>query len=357
MFRVVQVYDLQPAGSKAAAARLFRLNLMGRHADHMGMQNLVRSATVVLFPLAMLSSAIAAPPATGPEDRYIAVRDAAIAKSSKLNDAGKFDDAAQKAEDAVRADLKAQMIALLSESGRKGFAPPVLNLDTLSRGDEGFGMLDGLRFDADTGISGEKAGKGDGDKYVEPKAHIIVTSEHLFERWLRAHKDWWDKGAKNVPQQIGAALRSESFYTQAISTDAAVINFNALPITAPASATFAYGFLAGRTQDAVPDTADEVFVTAEVSGKVYVAYGAIVSGVKVEACNAIRADYSKRAEQADEKLRLKKIDKKAYDKLGDFRQQGEDAFKRCFTEQAPKQASFAEATKQAQALLEVAIGK
>ena len=320
------------------------------------MRALARLA-VLLGSLAILSSAVAAPLAAGPEDRYVALRDATIAKSSKLYDASKFDDAAQKAEDAARADLQAQMAALLAEPARKGFAPPVLNLDTFYKGDQGFGMLDGLRFDADTGISGEQAGKGEGDKYVEPKAHIIITSERLFERWLRGHKDWWDKGVKNVPQQIGKALKDESFYTQAISTDAAVINFNALPISAPASATFAYGFLAGRTQDAVPDTADEVFVTAEVNGKVYVAYGAIPSGVKVEACNVIRADYNKRAEQADEKLRLKKIDRKAYDKLGDFRQQGEDAFKRCFIEQAPKQASFAEATRQAQALLEAAIGK
>jgi len=40
-------------------------------------------------------------------------------------------------------------------------------------------------------------------------------------------------------------LKFEGFYTQAISTDSAVINFNALPIARPASATFAYGFLAG----------------------------------------------------------------------------------------------------------------
>jgi hypothetical protein len=317
----------------------------------------IRRLAILLGPIAMISGAAAAPPAAGPEDRYIAARDAVIDKSSKLYDASKFDDAAQKAEDAVRADLQALMAAMLAEPARNGFAPPVLNLDTFYKGDEGFGMLDGLRFDADTGISGEKAGKGDGDKYVEPKAHIIVTSEHLFERWLRAHKNWWDKGLKNVPQQIGKALKDESFYTQAISSGSAVINFNALPIVAPAPATFAYGFLAGRTQDQVPDTADEVFVTAEVNGKVYVAYGAIPSGVKVEACSAIRADYNKRAEQADEKFRLKKIDKKAYDKLGDLRQQGEDAFKRCFTQQAPRQASFAEATKQAQALLEAAIGK
>ena len=65
-----------------------------------------------------------------------------------------------------------------------------------------------------------------------------------------------------MPQQIGAALKHESFYTQAISTDAAVINFGALPIARPAGATFAYGFLAGRTQDAIPDEANEVFACA-----------------------------------------------------------------------------------------------
>ena len=312
---------------------------------------------VLLCPIAILSNAAAARPGAALEDRYVAARDAAIAKLSKLTDGGKFDDAAQKAEDAIRGELQAQMAAILAEPTRKGFAPPVLNLDTFSKGDEGFGMLDGLRFDSETGKGGEKAGKGEGDKYVEPRAHIIVTSEHLFERWLRAHKDWWDKGVKNVPQQIAAALRSESLYTQAISTDSAVINFNALPLTKPAAATFVYGFLAGRTQSEVPDTADEVFVTALANGKVYVAYGSIEPEVRVTACSAVRAGYTKRSDEADEKFRTQQIDRKTYDKLGNLRQQGEDTFKRCFIQQAPKQASFVEATKQAQALLEAAIGK
>src|SRR5258708_36488501 len=71
----------------------------------------------------------------------------------------------------------------------------------------------------------------------------------------------------------------------------------------------------------------------------------------------IRADDNKRAEQGYEDLRFNKIEKKAYDKLGDLRQKGEDAYKRCFTERAPQQPSFAEATKQAQALLAAALGK
>jgi hypothetical protein len=73
-----------------------------------------------------------------------------------------------------------------------------------------------------------------------------------------------------VPQQIGSALRDESFYTQAISTGATVVNFNRLPMAKPASATFAYGFLAGRTQSEIPDAADEVFVSALANGKVYI---------------------------------------------------------------------------------------
>jgi hypothetical protein len=115
--------------------------------------------------------------------------------------------------------------------------------------------------------------------------------------------------------------------------------------------------LAGRTQDSFPDQADEVFVAALVGGKIYVAYGELEPAVQVPACTAIRTDYSKKADAAAEKLERKQITRAAYDKLGDLRQQGEDAFKRCFTERAPQQPTFAEATRQAQALLEAAIGK
>jgi len=307
-------------------------------------------------PMLVLSGASAAPLTPSPEDRYVATRDAAIAKFSPIYDAGKSDDATTKAEDAAFADLKAQMAAILGEPARKGFGPAKLNIETFYKGDEGFGTLDGLRFDSELGANGEKAGQNGADgKYVEPRAHIIVTTQTLFARWLRAHKDWWDKDINNVPQQIGKALRDESFYTQAIPTDSAVINFNSLPMAKPASATFAYGFLAGRTQSDIPNAADEVFVSTLADGKVYVAYGSIAPKVEVASCLAIRADYNKKAEDADNKFRFNEIDRKAYDKLGDFRQQGEDAYKRCFIQRAPQQPAFAEAARQAQTLLAVAM--
>ncbi len=147
--------------------------------------------------VAMLSNAVAGPFKPTLDDRYIAARDAAIEKLQPIFDAGNADDAA------VIADLYTQMTVTVGERSYKGFGPAKLNLDTLYKG---FGMLDGLRFDAATGMSGEKAGSNDANgKYVEPKAHIIVTTPTMFARWLHGHKDWPDKGLKNVPQQIGAA--------------------------------------------------------------------------------------------------------------------------------------------------------
>jgi len=98
-------------------------------------------------------------------------------------------------------------------------------------------------------------------------------------------------------------------------------------------------------------------VSALANGKTYVAYGSIKPKVEIPACIAMRTSYNKKAEKAEDDLRFERIDKKAYDKLGDFRQRGEDAYKRCFTQRAPQQPSFVEATKQAQALLAAAMGR
>jgi hypothetical protein len=115
--------------------------------------------------------------------------------------------------------------------------------------------------------------------------------------------------------------------------------------------------LAGQTQSEIPDAADEVFVSALADGKVYIAYGSIQPEVKIAACMAIRTGYNKRSDEAYEQFQRKEIDQKAYDRLGNLRQQGEDAFRRCFTRRAPQQPAFVEATKQAQALLAKAMGR
>lgn len=284
--------------------------------------------------LGLFCSAHAAPVSS--EDRYIAARDAAIEKISKLYDDSKGDEAS-KAEATATADLLAQMQAIMAEPGRQGFGPAKLNLGSFYKGDEDFGTLDGLRFDSLLGANGQKAGStGKDEKYIEPKSQIVVTTQTMFERWLRAHKDWWGKNIKNVPQQMARALSDESFYTQAISNGSAVVKFSSLPIAKPSGATFAYAMLAGRTQSEIPDAADEVIVAAIANGKVYVAEGAIAPKVKIAACIARR-----KAEPMGEKVR----------------QNSEAAYARCFAQRAPKEPSFATATRQAEALLAAALGK
>lgn len=267
----------------------------------------------------VLSNANAAPASS--EDRYIAARDAAITKISKLYDDSKGDEAA-KAEEAATADLLAQMQAILTEPGRQGFGPAKINIRSFYRGDEDFGTLDGLRFESLLGENGQKAGfTGKDEKYIEPKSQIVVTSERMFERWLRGHKEF--------PQAMTRALGDESAYTRAISNGSAVVKFASLPIAKPSGATFAYAMLAGRTQSEIPDASDEVIVAAIANGKVYIAEGSITPKVRVAACVA-----QKKAKPEDD-----------------------EAYARCFRQHAPKEGSFAQATRQAQALLAAALGK
>jgi len=302
-----------------------------------------------------LSSAGAAP--ASPEDRYITARDAAIEKISKFYD-GKIDDAARKAEASMRADLLAQMKAIVGDTSRKGYGPVKLSLLSFYKGDEDFGALDGLRFNSELGDNGEKAGRNGADgKYVEPRAHIIVATQSMFERWLSTHEEWWGDKTRNVPQRMAAALKDETFYTTTLPNGSAMVSFGTLPIAKPATATFSHAMLGARTQDAIPNAADEVYVAALANGKTYVASSTIKPKVQVPACIAIRKSYDKKAEKAADDLQFNRIDREAYDKLGDIRQQGEDAYKRCFAERVAQQTSFVEATRQAQALLAVAMGK
>src|SRR5579871_20184 len=80
------------------------------------------------------------------EDAYIAARDAAIAKIKAL-EAKKSEDAADKAQEVARGDLEKRLQGIVGDLDVDGFQHKgVLNLESLSRNDVGYGMLDGLRF-------------------------------------------------------------------------------------------------------------------------------------------------------------------------------------------------------------------
>jgi hypothetical protein len=289
------------------------------------------------LPAIAVAVALLSPPAfaqNNPEASYIAARDAIIAKLKRADKAGKYDDNMMKEEEKARAGLAKQLHAIIGPVEINGVPDTgKLSNETLLYSDVGFDALDGIAYGKD-----------------DDKVHVLVTTESLLARWLSAHKNWWEKG--NVPQNAAAAFRSMSFYTQALSADAAVIEYAELPITKHAEAKTAFAMLNARTQDSSPDVPDEIFVSAVQGGLVFIGFATAETKIgPIAACEAVRADRVKQSDAlyaAYQKSNLK--DQTAFDKATAMREGGDAAFRHCFSEQAPKEPAFAAIVKQAQSL-------
>jgi len=271
------------------------------------------------------------------EADYLAARDAAIAKI-KAATAAEQHDATNGGDDKVlaldgqaRAALERQMRAIIGPVTIKGMAGKgVLNLDTLSDGDEDFGLLDGLVYGA-----------------PDAKTRIIVTTDGLFQHWLQQHRNWTDN---ELPQQPDAAVRDQDFYTQAVLTDAAIVRYADLPIAAPAGAIFAYAMLAARTQSELPPRADEIFIAVSQGGRTFIAFTKEFKALRpIAACDAIRLEF---VQKADDAAQHEGDDSAAQQQADALSAQADEEFLRCFSQGAPQQSGFAAAIKAAQALLD-----
>jgi hypothetical protein len=152
----------------------------------------------LIAALTALLPAAAARAQTATEQRYLATRDAAIAGTKQAEDAKEPTEQTDKHVEAALTDMQQQLRAILGTVKVKGVGPEgKLHLDTLSQGDVGFGALDALDY-----------------KSADGKLTATVTTVNLFKRWIADHKDWWEKNAVNVPQEMPAALKSDAFYTK-----------------------------------------------------------------------------------------------------------------------------------------------
>jgi hypothetical protein len=310
----------------------------------------------ILRASAILAVAMAAawnPPlatAATPEQAYIAARDAAIAKIKAMDkantDAAKQDPAKPAAADngdsaigdfdkKASAGLERQLRAIVGPVAIKGLeGEGAINLDTLSEGDEDFGLLDGMVYGP-----------------VDAKTRVIVTTDGLFRRWLHQHKDWWGKDSTGIPLDPAAAVKVDAFYTQAVLNDAAIMRFAELPIRKPAGATFAFAMLAARSQSDVPAKADEIFIAMAQGGHVFVGFTKEFAEVgPIAACDQIRSDLVKKSVAAAEEPGLS--DAARQKKSDALSGKSYTEFLRCFAEKASQQDGFAGATTAAQALLD-----
>lgn len=292
-----------------------------------------KSRLAVLIAIGLAITAAAA--ATPAEDAYIAARNAAIAEVKAATDAepknptSGDDDKVLALENQELAALEKQMRAVVGPVAITGLdGKAAINLDTLSDGDEDFGLLDGMVYGA-----------------PDAKTRVIVSTDGLFRHWLREHKNWWDK---ELPQDPGTAVQDQDFYSQAVLTDAAIVRYADIPIAAPPGAAFAYAMLAARTQDELPVKADEVFVALSRGGRVFISNTKEFEAVgPIPVCEAIRNEFAKKAADA-----AKSNDRARQDKADALSARSDAEFLKCFVEKAPQQAGFRGAEKAAQALID-----
>jgi hypothetical protein len=289
--------------------------------------------TAIAFVCLLSAGAYAAP-----EDDYFAARDAAIGRIAKLDADSANGDAYTAASDKENAALEALLRTLIGPVVVKGFpGPGKLNLESLSKSDMGYGTLDGLAFASADG-----------------KASLVATTAPILRHWLVEHQNWWEKGELNPASSPEAAFKSNSFYTQAISTDAAFNLYAELAIAKPAKADLALALLDARSQDGMPEAPDEIIAVVISAGRTLIAVTPLQGKMAgVAACTKIDKAAEAKIQAADDaNVAADRKNDALAAKLVKLRTDAETAFRSCFQDKARSQRGFAAAQTQAQALID-----
>jgi hypothetical protein len=282
----------------------------------------------LLLALILSVSAAVCALAASPVDAYIAARDAYV---KKFADVDPGNEAYDKAHDAALRDLAARLKKIIGPSEFKGFPKePTINLESLSSGDKGFGMLDALRYSS-----------------RDEKTQIVVTTQELLDKWLRANKD-------EVPQDAAAALKSEAFLTRALYTDAAFFTYAELPVANPGDAAFASALLVARSQDVGPLAPDEIVVALTRGARVYLVTTPAAAKVSLNAaCDNVRKQSEARAQRVlDEYQKTEPKDEKLFDRYTHIQEEADQAYRGCFASRAKSERWFPALVKQAQGLVD-----
>jgi hypothetical protein len=266
-----------------------------------------------LLALSLLLVSMAAQ-AASPEERYLAARDAAIAKFSSP-DAPDLEQ-----HEAALAELAAMLRPIIEPVSIKGLpAEAKSNLTTLSSGDSGFGQLDGLVLAS-----------------PDDKLRVVVTTTALVQHWVREHRK------DGVPQELGAALRSGELYWWAL-TDAAFGKYAELPIVKPAAARLAVAVLGLRSNSDLKGKPNEIDVATVDGERVLI----LTAQVTTEIPPILRC------EQGWNAAMKKPVDKSDPNGFSRREDAAEAVFIGCFIKQAPSRKFFPGVTKEAQALIDL----
>jgi hypothetical protein len=282
--------------------------------------------------LLVLGATLGSASAATPEEDYLAARDAYI----KTFTHGAHDDSSDKAHQRALDDLQAKLRRIIGPVSIKVFPREgAINLEALDQGDGGFGRLDGIVYGADP-----------------DKQRVLVTTTGLLDTWLKTHRDQWTHST--LPPDIGAALKHDDFYSQALSTDAAFVSYAEIPVKKPAWATHAVALLNTHTQDTAPPFATEMTVAVRSNDRLFVVMTqTTIKAGPIATCDEEHARLAKQAEaasDADQKAGGK--DPALHDKAEQLARKADGVYPGCFATNAPNAGFFPALVKQAQALVD-----
>ncbi len=295
-----------------------------------------------LFGVTLAFSTAGGAVAASPEEAYAAARDAAFALIAKLVKAHVDNAKVDAADAAALADLQKRLIEIIGPVAIPGFPGPAkINLETLGSG-VGFGKLDGLEFTAGN---------------AEDAPFVVVTTKTLLQAWLKRRAADPD-ASQRVPAAIDAALRSNSFYTFAISSDAAFSIAADLDIAEP-GADFAYAALGRWAQDIGPSPLDHVVVAVGKGVRAYFADFVAKARVQdVPACKAVWDKAEAAAEKFDEAYRVSGMkDQTLADKSNEAEDQGDKAWFACVRARARSEKFYPALLSEAQRTADRLAGK
>jgi hypothetical protein len=294
------------------------------------------------FALIGLALSIGGARAASLDDDYVAARDKDVARVKHMVDAKTDDKKVQAEQDKLLANLQKRLDAMVGPFAVAGYpAAGKFTLDTLSDGDIGFGQLDGIVHSV-------------GDDGPQ----VIVTTRGLVDRWLRvraAEKEKQDR----LPADLETAARADDFYTFSVSEDAAFGKTADLAVAKPAGADLVVAALGGFAQDIGPNPRQEIVVTLQKGGRVYIASQVAKTAIgKIDACEAIWTAANKTSEdlwKAYEKTGSK--DEKLLDQRSKAEDDGDKAYRACLVAKSPQQPYYAALVKEAQEIADRLAGK
>jgi len=292
----------------------------------------MRHIGIALIALALFAGGAAA---ASPEDDYVATRDKDIARIQHLV-AAKIDVKKVDAEQSqMLADLQKRLEAMVGPFAVAGYpATGKFTLETLSNEDIGFGQLDGIVHTV-------------GDDGPQ----VIVTTRGLVDRWLRqraAEKD----AADRLPADLETAARADDFYTFSVSEDAAFGKTAELTVAKPAGADLAVAALGGFAQDIGPNPRQEIVVTLQKDGRVYIASQVAKTPIaKIDACEAIWTAAEKKSQELrDAYQKTGAKNEKLFDDGSKAEDDGDKAYRACLVAKTPQQPYFPALIAEAQEL-------